>query len=119
MDKTDRARGLARLMAREELLDGFGHGWEESHLIGDDEDPEGFDLVECVWINGHIMDADGSDAHADSDYWKENYGTEYGVRVWRGVVPPTEEQRKGTPFGNASRYADPAEGQYSGLIAEE
>ena len=119
MDGTDKTKPAARLMAREELLNGFGHGWEESHLIGDDEDPESIVLTECVWINGHVMTADGSNANADGDYWREHYGTKYGVRVWRGTVPPTEEQRRETPFGTTLCFIDPTEGKYSGLIAEE
>ena len=82
------------VVPRELLLHTWGHGWEESHLIGDDEDPESFVLTECVWINGHIMDENGSDAHADSDHWKENYNRKYGVRVWCGDDEPTKEQRE-------------------------
>ena len=55
----------AHIGPRELLLHTWGHGWQESHLIGDDEDPECFELAECVWINGHIMDAEGSDANAE------------------------------------------------------
>ena len=84
----------AHVVPRELLLHTWGHGWEESHLIGDDEDPESFILTECVWINGHIMDENGSDAHADSDHWKENYNRKYGVRVWCGDDEPTKEQRE-------------------------
>ena len=84
----------AQLMPRELLLNTWGHGWEESHRIGDDEDPESFDLVEVVWINGHIMTVDGSSADADSEYWEGRYNCTYGVRVWTGDEKPTEEQRK-------------------------
>ena len=86
--------GGTRLVARDELLSSYGHGWEESWLIGDDEDPERFDLIECVWINGHIMNADGSSAHANSDWWHDHYNGRYGVRIWAGDEPPTTEQRK-------------------------
>ena len=91
---------MRHLVPRELLLHTWGHGWEESHLIGDDEDPERFELTECVWINGHIMDADGSDAHANSDYWAESYGKRYGVRIWTGDEKPTDEQREETPWTN-------------------
>lgn len=88
----------ARVLPREELLTGWGHGWQESHLIGDDENPEGFDLAECVWINGHIMDQDGSDANAASDYWAEKYGKRYGIRIWAWDDPPAKEQREAAPW---------------------
>lgn len=71
----------AHIVPRELLMHTWGHGWEERHYRGDDEDPEGFDLIECVWINGHILTEDGCSAEADSDYWKENYGKRYGVRL--------------------------------------
>ena len=87
-----------RVIPREALLEGWGHGWEESHNIGDDEDPESFSLAACVWIDGHIMDEDGSDANASSDYWAEMYGKRYGVRIWAGDDPPTEEQREAVPW---------------------
>ena len=83
-----------RLLALRELENSFGHGWEESHLIGDDEDPERFTLVECAWVNGHVINEDGSDAHVQSNYWQEKYNRPYGVRVWEGDEPPTEEKRK-------------------------
>lgn len=90
----------AHIVPRELLLCTWGHGWQESHLIGDDEDPECFYLTECVWINGHIMDANGSDANADSDYWLENYNRQYGVRIWTGDEKPTEEQRRETTWAD-------------------
>lgn len=88
----------AQIVPRELLLHTWGHGWQESHVIGDDEDPESFDLAECVWINGHIMDEDGSDANAASDYWAENYGKKYGIRIWTGDEKPTDKQREETPW---------------------
>ncbi|MBR4334406.1 MAG: hypothetical protein IKP72_17165 [Clostridia bacterium] len=88
----------AHIVPRELLLHTWWHGWEERHYRGDDEDPEGFDLIECVWINGHIMTEDGCTAEADSDYWKEHYGKRYGVRMWAGNVEPTQEQREETPW---------------------
>ena len=88
----------AQLVPRELLLTTWGHGWQESHLIGDDEDPESFILVECVWINGYILDASGSNANAASDYWVENYGKRHGVRVWTGDEKPTDKQREETPW---------------------
>ena len=105
----------------EELLRGTGKGWEETWLIGDDEDPERFDLEPCVWIDGHIMLASGSSADAGGSHWAEQYGRRYGMRVWRGKTPPTEEQRKCTPWTGmqADSAADPAEEKYSGLIAGE
>ena len=84
----------AHIVPRELLMHTWGHGWEERHYRGDDEDPEGFDLIECVWINGHILTEDGCSAEADSDYWKEHYGKRYGVRLWAGNVEPTQEQRE-------------------------
>lgn len=84
----------ASIVPWEELLFGAGRGWEETWLIGDDEDPERFDLEPCVWIAGHIMLESGSSADADSDHWREQYGRRYGMRVWRGSTEPTEEQRK-------------------------
>ena len=87
-----------RLMAREELLQGWGHGWEESWWIGDDEDPEQIVLTECVWIDGQIMMEDGSNTHADSEYWRERYGKEYAMRIWGGNTMPTDEQRRETPW---------------------
>ena len=91
-DGTERMH--AHIVPRELLLCTWGHGWQESHLIGDDEDPESFDLAECVWINGHIMDQYGSDANAASDYWAETYGKRYGVRIWTGDEKPTDKQRE-------------------------
>ncbi len=79
---------------REQLLTGWGHGWQESHLIGDDEDPECFTLTECVWINGYITDEDDSYANANSDYWREHYNKQYGIRIWAGDRKPTEDERK-------------------------
>lgn len=90
----------AHIIPRELLLHTWGHGWEERHYRGDDEDPEGFDLIECVWINGHILTEDGCSAEADSDYWKENYGKRYGVRLWAGNVEPTDKQREEKPWTN-------------------
>lgn len=105
----------------EELLRGTGKGWEETWLIGDDEDPERFDLEPCVWIDGHIMLASGSSADADSDHWREQYGRRYGMRVWRGSTEPTEEQRREAAWTDQpiEKADDPAEGKFSGLIAEE
>ena len=94
----DMEKQSAQLMPRELLLHTWGHGWQESHMIGDDEDPESFDLVECVWINGYIMTAEGSNANAGSEYWKDRYNTTYGVRVWTGDEKPTDEQRKATDW---------------------
>ena len=91
--KTD-AGSPAYLVPYEQLLQTWGHGWEETWLIGDDEEPESFDLEPCVWINGHIMLESGSSADAGSDHWREQYGRKYGMRVWRGSTEPTEEQRK-------------------------
>ena len=90
----------AHIVPRELLLCTWGHGWEETHFRGDDEDPESVELVECVWINGHIMNADGSDADADSDWWRENYGKRYGVRIWTGDKKPRDKQREETPWTN-------------------
>lgn len=82
----------ALLATREELLEGWGHGWNEYHYIGDDEDPEQFELSECVWIDGHMVNAEGDYFRLAADgKW---YGKQYGFRVWRGDSPPTEEQRK-------------------------
>lgn len=88
----------AHIVPRELLMHTWGHGWEERHYRGDDEDPEGFDLIECVWINGHILTEDGCSAEAGSDYWKEHYGKRYGVRMWAGNVEPTDKQREETPW---------------------
>ena len=93
----------AELVPREALLTGYGHGWEERWYIGDDEEPDPStslrmtDLFECVWINGAIC-MEGGNADADSDYWQEKYGKQYGIRVWRGENPPTDEQREGAPW---------------------
>ena len=84
----------AHIVPRELLMHTWGHGWEERHYRGDDEDPEGFDLIECVWLTGHILTEDGCTAEADSDYWAEHYGKRYGVRLWAGDVEPTQEQRE-------------------------
>lgn len=83
-----------RLLSREQLLTGWGHGWEESWWIGDDEDPESITLEECVWIDGSMMMPGGNNADADGDYWKEHYNKQYGIRVWIGDRAPTEEERK-------------------------
>ena len=88
----------AQLVPRELLLNTWGHGWKESHLIGDDEEPEAFILSECVWINGRIMIQDGSNANAAGHYWEEHYGKRYGVRVWTGDEKPTDQQRAETPW---------------------
>lgn len=90
---------LPRLMAREELLHGWGHGWEETWFIGDDEDPEQIVLTECVWIDGNIMMEDGSNTHADSEYWRDQYGRKYGMRIWRGNKELIELARGETPWG--------------------
>lgn len=111
----------AHLVPRELLVKTFGHGWQETHFIGDDEDPEQVAMMECVWIKGHITNEEGSHGEADSDYWREHYGKRYGIRVWTGSKPPTEEQRKETPWSDLpmEKPADPTDGKYSGLIAEE
>lgn len=83
-----------RLLTLEELEKGFGHGWEEAWLIGDDEDPERFDLEECVYLHGHLILESGSTANAQSDHWQESYNKRFGMRVWEGIDPPTEAQRK-------------------------
>ena len=88
----------AHIVPRELLMHTWGHGWEERHYRGDDEDPEGFDLIECVWLTGHILTEDGCSAEADSDYWEEHYGKRYGVRLWTGDVKPTDKQREETPW---------------------
>ena len=82
------------VIQREQLLTGWGHGWEESWWIGDDEDPESITLEECVWIDGSMMMSGGNNADADGDYWKEHYNKQYGIRVWIGDRAPTEEERK-------------------------
>ena len=88
------SRKETRLLTLEELETGFGHGWEECWLIGDDEDPERFDLEECVYLHGHLILESGSTANARSDHWQESYNKRFGMRVWEGIDPPTEEQRK-------------------------
>lgn len=101
----------ARLMSLEELLDGWGCGWEETWLIGDDEEPERIDLEACVWIDGHVMLASGSTGDARGYYWQEHYGRKYGIRVWagRGEIP-TMEQRQHTPWAEPGEpKAEPAE----------
>ena len=84
----------AHIVPRGLLLHTWGHGWEENHRIGDDEDPERIDLTKCVWINGHIMNEEGSNADAGSGYWEAWYNSKCGVRIWTGDEKPTEEQRK-------------------------
>lgn len=90
----DDERMPAHVVPRELLTITWGHGWEEDHFIGDDEDPERITLTEIVWINGYIMEENGSSGDAESDYWIEHYNRPYGVRIWTGDEKPTEEQRK-------------------------
>lgn len=96
--KKERIQAPAELLPRELLIHTFGHGWEERWYIGDDEEPESKTLEECVWIGGHIMLDSGSTADAGCDWWVEHYGRKYGVRIWLGEEPPTEEQRVNTPW---------------------
>jgi len=95
---------LPELVPLEMLGYTWGHGWEERHMIGDEEEPEGFVLKECVWISGHIMLEDGRTADTGSAWWQENYGREYGARIWTGTRRPTEEMRRAAPWakGKAS-----------------
>ena len=86
------------VLSHEDLLSGHGHGWVESWHIGDDEDPEYKDLEEGVWIDGNGMVESGSNFNARSDYWTEHYNKRYGIRVWAGDQPPTEEQREAEPW---------------------
>lgn len=83
-----------RLLPREEILHTWGHGWIEDWHIGDDEEPEEIELLECVWIRGEIVTATGRKRSAEDDYWVRNYNRPYGVRLWEEVEKPTDEQRK-------------------------
>lgn len=103
----DALRALSQgteLAPREELLQGYGHGWEERWYVGDEEEPDPStslrmtDLYECVWLDGQMIVKDGGGADADSEWWTAHYGKQYGVRVWRGDDPPTDEQREETPW---------------------
>ena len=100
MDKL--AKGCLRaavLMPLEGLRKSWGHGWEEIWYEAEEDEPEGIVLSECVWIDGYIVLIDGCNGDAWSEWWEERYGRRYGVRVWAGDEPPTEEQRKETPWG--------------------
>ena len=52
------------------------------------------DLEEGVWIDGKGTVESGSNFNAMRDYWIEHYNQRYGVRVWAGDQPPTDEQRE-------------------------
>lgn len=76
------------LLPREAILCGWGHGWIEDWHIGDDEEPEEKELLECVWIRGEIVTARGRKRSAESDYWAQHYNKPYGVRMWEGPKSP-------------------------------
>ena len=83
-----------RLIPRETILRTWGHGWIEDWHIGDEENPEEKELLECAWVKGEIVTADGRKRSAESEYWTQKYNRPYGVRMWEGDEPPTEEQRQ-------------------------
>lgn len=88
----------AELVPYDVLLRSSGRGWEEAWCAGEDGDADTVDLAPCVWIDGHIMLADGCNADARSERWRERYGRPRGMRIWEGDAPPTEEQRKEAPW---------------------
>lgn len=89
-----------RLMQREDLLNGWGHGWEESWHIGDEGEADEITLVECVWIGGQILCLESGVGYMNQGANKDRYNMPGGVRIWQGNEAPTEEQRKGEAWQN-------------------
>ena len=80
-----------RLLTLEEAQRIKGIGWEEVWFQADEDEgePEGVELFECVFINGHIRGADGDVGEVDAD----TYNQPYHSRLWLGADKPTMEQR--------------------------
>ena len=87
---------MAKVLTLEELENTHGYGYEEMMFAGDEEEPAGVELMACVWINGHIMLADGNSADTGSDVFRERYGRRNGNRIWYGK--PSAEQREAEPW---------------------
>lgn len=86
---------MTDLVTLKEINETTGTGWIEFWLELDDGDVECFELNECAWVLGGVIEHVGY-AKVDIvnlDFLKRKYGKKYGVRIWRGDRP-TEEQRK-------------------------
>ena len=88
---------MAKVITLDELRTTHGHGYEEMMFSDEATSQEKTEIMECVWINGHIMLEDGCTADANEDIYSASYGQRDGSRIWFGK--PTDEQRRMTPWG--------------------
>lgn len=93
---------MTELVTLNEINNSTGTGWIEFWLEFDDGDVECFELNECAWVRGGVIEHVGY-AQVDivsRDFLRRKYGKKHGVRVWRGDRP-TDEQRKAAKWDDA------------------
>lgn len=89
-----------RLLSAEELAGmPFGHGWEESRTML--EDDEGNSTIECKEVH-RVAWADGlfayKDSYTDIERILKNYNRRGCGRIWLGEDPPSKAQRDEAPW---------------------
>ncbi len=85
-----------RVLSREafEAME-VGLGWQEN-WIEHANHPDSFFLERCAWAGENM-------AYDESGHWSkasclQQYNQRYGVRIWVGVHPPTDEEREAEPW---------------------
>ena len=75
-----------RVMTREEIENGVGHGWIEEWYPADEEEgtAEYWELLPCAWCHGGVVQTDefGSVDMTTPEMLKTHYGKRYGLRIW-------------------------------------
>lgn len=75
-----------RVMTREEIENGVGHGWIKEWYPADEEEgtAEYWELHACAWCHGGVVQTDefGSVDMTTPEMLKTHYGKRYGLRIW-------------------------------------
>ena len=75
-----------RVMTREEIENGVGHGWIEDWYDADGEEgtQEYWEISPCAWCHGGVVKVDTAGAVdiIPPKYLRENYGKKYMYRIW-------------------------------------
>jgi len=80
---------MTELITLKEINETTGTGWIESWYQPEEGEPESFELTECVWLRGHVLENEAG--LVNPGYLKRKYGKKYGVRIWRGDRPTLEQ----------------------------
>lgn len=86
---------MTELVTLKEINNSTGTGWIEYWLAPYDGEAECFELNECAWVHGGVIEHMGNAQFdlVNRDFLRRKYGKKYGARIWRGDRP-TDEQRE-------------------------